>query len=117
MVNDVQIHARMSVSPVQAARSGVRRYGYLLPVGALIVAIYGSTLAALFSDWWRSADYSQGLVIAPFAAIVAWVQRRSVSAISSAADPRGLALAAAGCALHLIGQMAAGVYASELSFV
>ena len=84
---------------------------------ALIVAVYGPTLVGLFDEWWNSTEHSQGLVIVPFAVLIAWLRRRSVTAVPADCELRGLMLAAGGCAMHLLGQLAAGEYVSQVSFV
>jgi exosortase len=89
----------------------------LIPVIALVAAIFKTALAELFNNWWRSPEQSQGLLVAPLAVVVAWLWWRSVAAIPTATDLRGLVLAGTGCALDLVGEFAAGVYISQLSFV
>jgi exosortase len=92
------------------------RIAYTIPLILLAVAIYGAAVVELLHEW-GSPDHSQGVVIVPFVAMVAWLRRRSLAAIPAACEPRGLVLVAAGCVLHLFGRLAAGLYASQLSVV
>ena len=83
----------------------------------LVVAVYGSAFMESFRDWRNSPQDAQGLVIVPFAALVAWVRRQSVIATPPGSKLPGLILAGAACTLHVIGQLAAGLYVSQLSFI
>lgn len=92
------------------------RIAYWSPVIAVVVATFKTPLAGLFGEWWHSPEQSQGLVIVPLALLVAWLRRRSLMAIPATCEIRGLVLTAAGCALRLFGELAAGIYVSQLSF-
>ena len=93
------------------------RIGYMVPIAGLILAIYGTTLVGVFDEWWNSTEQSQGLVIVPFALLIAWLRRRSVRAVPAQVDLHGLILVAAGCSLLLLGKLFAGSYLSAISFV
>jgi exosortase len=93
------------------------RVGYGISVVALGAAIYAETLVEVFREWWVSPEESQGLAIVPIAIVVTWLRRHSIAATPSCRTPRGLLLLGVGCMLHLFGKLAAGVYASGLSFV
>jgi exosortase len=97
--------------------SSLSRIGYIALIIILLIGIYGTTFVQLFRDWWNSTEQAQGLVIVPCAALMAWLRRRSLAAEPAAGEWRGLWVAGAGCALHLLSLLAAGVYASQLSFV
>jgi exosortase len=92
---------------------------YIILLISLLLALYGAALIDLFQKWYSSynSEYAQGLVIVPFAILVAWLRRASVAAISAHGELRGLILVGIGCALHLFGRLAVGMYASQLSFV
>jgi exosortase len=98
-------------------RSGLSRIALMIPVFALVLAIYGGTLVGLFHELLDSSDQSQGLAIVPFAILIAWLRRNSVQTIPASLDLRGLLLAGAGCALHVFGKHFAGSFASEMSFI
>jgi exosortase len=106
----------MAPSSMSTHPHRLSRVAYALPVVTLGLAIYGKPLTGLIREWW-SPGHSQSLVIFVFAALVAWLRRRTVSAIPSSYQPQGLLLAGAGCALHVFGQIALGAYASQLSFL
>ena len=107
----------MGLGSTSSRRSSVIATVYMIPVAVLGVAIYKRSLIELFLDWWSSPEHSQGIVVAPVALLIALLHRRSIAAIPSHCEPRGLLLVAAGCAMHLFGQLAAGVYMSQLSIV
>ena len=107
----------MAPRPLTIKRPLLLRIGYIAPLVGLFLAIYSAPLAVLFKDSWDSAEQSQGLVIIPLAIVVAWIRRRSLSPIPETCDVGGLMLTAAGCALHLFGQLAVGFYVSGISFV
>ena len=98
-------------------RPNISQVGFVLPVVAFLIALYGKTLFELVNDWWGSQEQSQGLAIVPFAIVVTWLRRASVAALPARCEPRGLVLAGIGCLLHLFGQLAAGRYASQVSLV
>jgi exosortase len=82
-------------------------------------AVYGATLGQLIREWYSSynSEYSRGLVIVPFAILMAWLRRTAVAAIPPGCELRGLFLIASGCALHLLSQFATVIYASRISFI
>jgi exosortase len=88
-----------------------------IPLAILLFAVFGKALAELFHDWVNAPEHSQGLAIVPAAMLVAWLRRRAVKALPKACDLRGLALGAAGCALHLFSRLASALYLSQLAFV
>ncbi len=90
---------------------------YMIPVVLLVIAIYRRSLTELFLTWWNFPEHSQGLVVVPFALFLAGLHRRSLAAIPASCELRGLLLVAVGCGVHVFGQLAAGLYVSQLSFV
>jgi exosortase len=90
---------------------------HMTPVIVLMTAVYGRSVVQLFRVWWNFPEHSQGFVVVPFAFFIAWLRWRSLAAIPASCDLRGLLLVAAACAMHVFGQLAAGVYISQLSFV
>jgi exosortase len=90
---------------------------YLTPVLVLVVAIYARSFVELFLTWWNSPEDSQGLAVVPFALFLTGLQWRPLVAISAGCELRGLLLVAVGCAMHVFGQLAAGLYVSQLSFL
>ena len=95
----------------------VCKIAYIALVVAVLAAIYSASLRDLFHEWWNFPEQSQGLVIVPVALMVAWLRRRSVRAIPATSQLRGLGLVGFACVLHLFGQVAAGLYMSQISFV
>ncbi len=118
MVVDVlELLEFMTPAAVISYRLYPSRIVYGIPVILLLGALYGTTLIELFHDLWNSPEQSQGLVIVPFALLVTWLRRRAVAVIPAACEPRGLVLAGGGCALYVFGQLGAGGYVTQLSFV
>lgn len=86
-------------------------------ITCLLLTIYHQAISELFMAWWSQPEHSQGLVIAPFALVMAWLQRQSMETTAARHELRGLILIALGCFTHLFGLLAAGMYISQLSLV
>src|SRR5512140_1748145 len=76
----------------------------VLAIGALVVALYGSTLLDMANDWWTDPALSQGLLIPPLAVWIAWMRRAQTLAHPAAPDNRGLLWVACSCLLFLLGR-------------
>jgi exosortase len=90
-----------------------------LLVALSLAWLYGATLQGLLNEWVSSADASYGIVLVAVAFVVVW-RRREL--FSRAYDPHdnpipGLVVLLAGLGLFLIGQMAADVFLTRISFV
>jgi exosortase len=109
--------SRMDLHSGDKRQASVILMAYVTPVLLLVTAIYGRSLAELFLAWWTFPEHSQGLVVVPFAVFLAGLHWRSLAAIPASCELRGLLLVAAGCGMHVFGQLAAGLYISQLSFV
>jgi exosortase len=87
---------------------------------ALSVAwLYAATLQGLVIEWVSSADASYGIVLAAVALVVIWRRR---AAFAVARDPHASALPGAAAlllalGLYLVGQLAADVFLTRVSFV
>ena len=87
---------------------------------ALSVAwLYAATLQGLIIEWVSSADASYGIVLAAVALVVVWRRR---AAFALARNPRAAAMPGAltlflGLCLYLVGQFAADVFLTRISFV
>src|ERR1035437_2414244 len=84
---------------------------------ALILALYGWTLADLANDWWTDPTLSQGLLIPPLALYIAWLRRQITFSHPSAPEWRGLLMSGAACGLFILGKLAAEFFLSRISFV
>lgn len=98
-----------SVAPRTAGRgAGPRPLGLTWPVTLAAVAVgllwaYAPTFRTLPRRWQHDPQYSHGYVVPLFALAVLWFRRDRFPAGTLRASWGGLALVAAGCALHLAG--------------
>jgi exosortase len=87
-----RIHDRTGPYSCEAAQPPVARpqilpqdYTYILGAAVLLlvfVCSYWSTLTDLWQVWWRSDEYSAGLLVPFLAGYILWVRRRDLAAIS-----------------------------------
>jgi exosortase len=90
-----------------------------LLVAVSVAWLYSATLQRLVVEWFSSADESYGIVLAAVALVVAWRRR---AAFALARNPRAAAAPGAatlllGLGLYLVGQLAADVFLTRISFV
>lgn len=90
-----------------------------LLVALSLVSLYGATLQGLVTEWVSSADSSYGIVLVAVAVAVIWRRRQ---ALEAALEPGGTPLPGAlvmfsGLSLYLVGQLAADVFLTRVSFV
>jgi len=83
----------------------------------LLACLYSGVLAGLFSDWWHVPAWSQGLVIAPLAAYLAWERRSSVLSQPIIPSSKGVLLLGMACLLYLVGKLGAEEFLSRVSFI
>lgn len=88
-----------------------------LLVAALIILLYGWTLADMAIAWWIYPNLSQGIMIPPIAAYFAWHDRHKTLALPAAPDSRGFTLALMAAFLFLIGNLGAEYFLPRISFV
>lgn len=86
-------------------------------LSGLVVLLYWDVVPGMAQIWWTDEAYSHGLLIPPLAAYVAWLNRDRILSTPASADSRGLILAAAGCALHLLGRLGAEFFLTRVSIV
>lgn len=84
---------------------------------ALLGWLYGWVLFDLGRDWWNQPNLSQGFLIPPLAAYVAWMRRESVLSTPARPDNRGFLLMAAASACFLLGKIGAEFFLPRISFV
>ncbi len=92
----------------------------LVLIAIATASLYGTTLAALGTEWMSSADASYGVVVFAVAVVVAWQRRGAVA--RAAANARGSRLAglvvlSAGLLLFLAGALGADIFTTRVSFV
>jgi exosortase len=99
---------------------GNNEYGRWLKItlfSAIAILIYGRVLVDLAIDWWTIPAQSQGLLIPPLAAYIAWGRRRMTLAIPEQPDARGLGVIACACLFFLAGKMGAEFFLMRSSFI
>jgi exosortase len=92
---------------------------YIGPAVITIVSalLYWRIALDLFNDWWTQPNLSQGLLIVPFAAYLAWMHRGETLACRAQPALRGLLLIALACFLFVMGTVAAEFFLSRISLV
>ncbi len=92
-------------------------WGAVALVGGLVALLYWDVVPGMAYVWWTDEAYSHGLLIPPLAAYVAWLNRDRILAAPASADSRGLLLAGAGCAVHILGRLGAEFFLTRVSLV
>jgi exosortase len=90
-----------------------------LLVAASVAWLYAATLQGLVVEWLSSADASYGIVLTAVALVVVWHRRAE---FARACDPGadaipGAAALLGGLCFYLVGQLAADVFLTRISFV
>jgi exosortase len=90
-----------------------------LLVALAVVWLYAATLQGLAIEWLSSADASFGIVLATVALFVVWRRRPAFALVRDphAAGAPGAAAFLLGLCLYLVGQLAADVFLTRVSFV
>lgn len=83
----------------------------------LMAVLYGPILKEMVIDWWTVPSLSQGLLIPPLAAYVAWLRRGLTLAQPAVPDNRGLTVIAFACLTVLLGKLGAEFFLARISFV
>lgn len=93
---------------------------FLLPsaiLTALIVILFGASLADMAHDWWIEPAWSQGLLLPPLALYVAWIRRDATLKLPAVSDGRGAVVTALACFVFLSGRIASEFFLMRISFV
>ncbi len=91
-------------------------WGPLL-IGALTASVYYRVLAKLVFDWWNLPDFSHGFLVPLFALYLVWDKRKTLREIPLAPSWSGVAVAAAGLMVLLLGVYGAELFLSRVSLV
>jgi len=83
----------------------------------LLIAVYHEVLRKLVVDWWEIPDASHGFLVPLFAAYLVWSRRESVSRTELRPTWSGVAVAAAGLAILVLGVLGAELFLSRISLV
>lgn len=83
----------------------------------LLVACYASTLRGMFQQWMSDEDMGHGLAV-PFVVVwIVWRERKRWRNLPLEPSAWGLALLAAGAAMHLAGTLGVGLFVSSVAFL
>jgi exosortase len=86
-------------------------------IAALVGFLFAAVLVDLAVEWWTESAASYGMLVPPIALYIAWLRRRVTLAIPARPDARGLALLFLGCAIFLLGKLAAEFFLARISMV
>jgi exosortase len=81
------------------------------------VWLYAKVWLDMAVEWWTVPSLSQGLLLGPFTAYLAFSRRNSILGVPAHTDGRGLWLCAAGCLMYAVGKLAAEFFVWRMSFV
>src|SRR5207248_11672592 len=94
---------------------GVRKSIPKALVLVLALTIWGRTAADLAIEFWTEPSASQGLIIAPLAAGLVWMNRRNTFALPDVPNPRGHLLVATAALILLAGKFGADFFLQRAS--
>src|SRR4051794_12544208 len=92
-------------------------YLKLLILSALIAALYAGVVANLLVSCWNEPAQSQGILILPLTAYLAWIRREVPLSRPAAPDNRGLLVIAGAVGLYVLGVLGADLFLPRLSLV
>jgi exosortase len=84
---------------------------------ALLMWLYGPTLARLVVQWWKDPNFSHGFFVPLFSAFVVWQERSRLSSLSPRPSWWGLLFLALGMCVLIVGQMGAELFLSRVSLL
>jgi exosortase len=91
--------------------------GAAVPLLVLSIILYGEGLADLMVECWTNPAASQGLLIPPLAAYLAYLRRDMITARPAKVEYAGLLMVAAAALLLVVGRLAAEFFLIRISFV
>ena len=83
----------------------------------LVIALYAGVVVEMVRAWDTEPGASQGFLIPPLAAYIAWIRRRRTLSEPVQPDNRGLWIIAGSCVLFLLGRMGAEFFLTRVSLV
>lgn len=86
-------------------------------VAILLFLLYKDILQDLVHDWWTEPSLSQGFLIPPLAAFIAWGRRKRIFTIPAQQEVRGILAIGFACFLYLLGKVGAEFFLQRMSFV
>jgi exosortase len=85
-------------------------------IGILVMAVYFRVLVKLVIDW-QTPDFSHGFLVPIFSAYLVWAKRKDLLKIKAAPSWSGVAVAAFGLVVLLLGVYGAELFLSRISLV
>ena len=92
-------------------------YWQLGILGALILWLYGSTLAHLVLQWWQDPNFSHGFFVPLFSAYIVWQQRDQLARVTVRPSWAGLPILAFGLLVMIVGRLGAELFLSRSSLL
>lgn len=106
-----------SPAQMKSSRPPGGAYWQLGILAALIVWLYGSTLAHLVLQWWQDPNFSHGFFVPLFAGFVVWEQRGKLARLTLRPSWTGLPIIAFGLCVMIVGRMGAELFLSRSSLL
>lgn len=104
--------AALREAPALVARPAGRTMAGAALFALLLAAVHHRTFAELWRVWETNDNYSHGPLVPLAAAFLVWRRRRELAALPARPSATGLAVVAAGCAMHVLG-LRADVFALQ----
>ncbi len=111
--NPTPIQARHAASLVSAAPFPILGTTIIVLIGLL----HFRTLVDLVSDWWNDPGQSQGLLIPPLAAYMAWIHRSRTLSVPATGESRGLLVVLFSCLIFALGKFGAEFFLIRISLI
>jgi exosortase len=115
------MHAADRVRALDAPQGGVTdRLKAAVPAiltAAALALCYAPYLRGMADQWCHDEDMGHAFAVLPVIAWLAWRERERLSAAAGVGSGWGIALMAAGAALHLAGAVGAGLFAGSLGLL
>jgi exosortase D (VPLPA-CTERM-specific) len=92
-------------------------YWQLGILAALLLWLYGSTLAHLVLQWWQDPNFSHGFFVPLFSAFVLWQERGELARLTPRPSWTGLPIVAFGLCVMIVGRMGAELFLSRSSLL
>ena len=90
---------------MKAGRFSWGSYWQLGILAALILWLYGSTLARLVLQWWQDPNFSHGFFVPLFSAFVVWQERGKLTELTPRPSWTGLPILAFGLCQMIVGRL------------
>jgi exosortase len=89
----------------------------LAVIAALLLWLYGPTLAHLVAQWWHDPNFSHGFFVPLFSGFVVWQERDRLARIPILPSWSGLALLGASLCVFIVGQLGAELFLARSSML